>query len=106
LDTKHTNIYVTNADGTGGLTSLTGRFGDIGESKSAPTWSPDDKKIALVFRGGIYVVNSDGTGKETQLSNTTEGASSLDWSPDGKIDSFRKCRGAPRASVTFVTSSQ
>jgi Tol biopolymer transport system component len=85
------NIYVANADGSGGDARLTGHKFFDGE----PVWSPNGNKVAFVhaqidtvntyyYSSGyqIWVMNIDGTGWDEL---TTVGANNLrpKWSPDG-----------------------
>ena len=79
------DIWVINADGTGGATDLTNTLGD---DEEVPSWSPDVKKIAFATDEGIFVMNSaDGTNR-TQLTNTTYFVSDPNWSPDGTKIAF------------------
>jgi Tol biopolymer transport system component len=90
-DPFSTDIYVMNADGSGGQTRLT-RATDTGAYASSPSWSPDGGKIAFESdRDGsdseIYVMNAEGSGV-TQLTNNNASDGSPSWSPDGEKIAF------------------
>ncbi|MGE3272901.1 MAG: TolB family protein [Chloroflexota bacterium] len=81
---EETNIWVVNADGSGGVPLTAGR----GRSEF-PSWSPDGRKIAFIRERAnrptaIYVMNADGTG-EIQVTPDDEGVERYapSWSPDG-----------------------
>ena len=92
-------IYVMDTDG-GNLRRLTNDPG----SDSAPSWSPDGKRIVFVSdrdghvhakRGSptseIYVMDADG-GNPQNLTNNPFHDSSPSWSPDGKRIAFHSNR--------------
>jgi Tol biopolymer transport system component len=55
---------------------------------SAPTWSQDDKKIAVSIEGNIFSVYTNGDSL-TMLTNTGEDFHCA-WSPDGKYIAYTK----------------
>jgi Tol biopolymer transport system component/serine/threonine protein kinase/tetratricopeptide (TPR) repeat protein len=87
-------IYVMNADGSGGPRRLT--FNQVEDT--APSWSPDGRKIlfdrvtAPGEESDVYVMDADGS-NQLNLTNApgydTRGA----WSPDGRKIAFASNRG-------------
>ena len=82
----NSEIYVMDADGKNQIRLTNHPIGS-----SAPSWSPDGKKIAFVsMRNGginqIYVMDSDGK----NVRKITEGAhdSTPAWSPDGRTIAY------------------
>jgi dipeptidyl aminopeptidase/acylaminoacyl peptidase len=85
-DTRKSNLWIINFDGTGHRPLTTGNYND-----SAPRWSPDGSQI-------IYLSNRDGTpqiyrrwmdtGQTAKLTNLTQPPSGIAFSPDGKWISF------------------
>jgi Tol biopolymer transport system component len=96
-------ICVMNANSTD-MTRLT----DTAEDESAPTWSPDGKRIAFVRAGDIHVMNANGS-NETKLLES-EYANEPAWSPNGREIAFVRAgdiyimdsdgSGAPRKLTT------
>jgi TolB protein len=83
LNSVTAEIYVINADGTGGLVRLTNNV----EEERAPSWSPDGSHIVFMCRRGgpdfeLCVMNADGSG-QIQLTNNTVLDATPTWSPDG-----------------------
>jgi Tol biopolymer transport system component len=74
-------ICVMNANSTG-LSRLT----DTPEDESAPTWSPDGKRIAFVMDGDIHVMNANGSNKRKLLES--QYANEPAWSPEGQRIAF------------------
>ncbi len=75
------DLYVMNADGTGGSTNLTASFTT---GANDPSWSPLGDKIAFSTGGNIFVMNANGSG--TPLQVTPSGGQAKDtpsWSPNG-----------------------
>ena len=72
---------------------------------TAPTWSPDGKRIAYSVRSaqaGIYEVDANGNGKERLLASM-DGVP-LSWSTDGKYLLYRGVEGGvPRLFLRSVT---
>jgi TolB protein len=81
--TNPSDIYITNADGSGRqrLTSDPG-------FETGPAWSPDGRKIAFVSGHGnypgLFAMNADGSGQQ----RLTRGGSQPHWSPDGRQIAF------------------
>lgn len=111
-DTHSQQVFVINADGTGG-TKLTG---DVNK-KWGIAWGPD--KIAYVSFGKdglekIFVMNPDGTGNKQLIpDNTRQGSSAEDkpsvwaapsWSPDGKSLAYTSPDDVQRQKMYIVNS--
>jgi len=79
------NLYVGNADGSGGVQVT---FQPNGAHE--PAWSPDGTMIAFSRHNDIWKVGADGTG-ETNVTNTpTLDEQTPAWSPDGTKIAFAR----------------
>lgn len=90
LNSITAEIYVINADGTGGLARLTNNV----EEERAPSWSPDGSRIVFMCRRGgpdfeLCVMNADGSG-QIQLTDNTVLDATATWSPDGSQIVFHR----------------
>jgi TolB protein len=99
----HTEVYVVNADGSGGQ-NLTGKLGG-----SIPAWSPDGQQIVFSRDSGsipnLHVMNADGSGERrvTQDAIHVWGAS---WSPDGRRLAFSSgVQGNPGNFKIYVVNA-
>lgn len=70
---------------------------------SSPTWSPDDKKIAVSIEGNIYTVQINGDSL-TKLTNTGEDFS-CNWSPDGRYIGYTKSICDPECGIAVYDLS-
>jgi Tol biopolymer transport system component len=89
-DLSHTEIYVTNVNGTGQQRLTSNDY-----EERAPAWSPDGRRIAFMCSLGpinprtgqrffeICLMNADGSGQVQLTYNSTLNASPS-WSPDGR----------------------
>lgn len=75
-------VYRSRPDGDGETVIYTA----AGKAVSAPQWSPDAKRVALIVTGDegsfIVTVGSDGSWPR-RFFDTTDGLRELAWSPDG-----------------------
>jgi Tol biopolymer transport system component len=96
-------IYVVRADGSG-QRRLTGQ-GD--HEDSAPTWSPDGRRIAFGRRTGVgwrlQVMAADGSGRRV-ITRRQALADAPAWSPDGRSIAFERLPA--RLPATGSTSQQ
>jgi dipeptidyl aminopeptidase/acylaminoacyl peptidase len=88
---RNSTIWLVAADGSSKPRQLTVNL----YSSSSPRWSPDGKQIAFISsrpasadsseapRPQIYLLHLNG-GEPQRVSNFKNGASSFQWSPDGK----------------------
>ncbi|MGY8985556.1 MAG: S9 family peptidase [Sphingomonadales bacterium] len=85
-DTRYSNIWIVNSDGSGSRALTTGNYGD-----SKPRWSPKGDKIAYTSNkegsSEIYVRWMD-TGDSRKISNLPKGPTNITWSPDGSQIAF------------------
>ena len=89
-ESRNSEIYVMNADGTGQTRLTKNSMLDAN-----PAWSPDGTRITFVSdrddNPEIYVMNADGTG-QTRLTNNSVGDWGPNWSPDGTRIAFYSYR--------------
>jgi hypothetical protein len=109
-NTAPADIYVFNANGTGGTRLTNGEPGTLPGSIE-PNWSPDGQQIAFQRNGDIWVMNADGSGP-VQITETGGARTDADpaWSPDGtKIVFLRSDSvhviGSDGAGVTTLTET-
>lgn len=103
-----TDVYVTNADGTG-LTQLT----TDGDSASA-AWSPDGASIAYQRADTIFVMNPDGSDQHPVLNlQTTTQFGGLSWrplpvtgTPTAEPTTPEPTQASPTPTETFPVPSQ
>ncbi len=93
-------LYKINADGTGQVAIAPGSPGD----NYAPSWSPNQTKIAFVSTRDeneeIYVMNANGTG-QTRLTDMVGSDTSPRWSPDGTKIVFESDRDGNQEIYTM-----
>ena len=83
------DIYVINADLTGGLRLTTDT-----DTETAPAWSPDGTKLAYARRGAdgdsIWVMNAATGANQTRIAGAgITGGGAPAWSPDGTSVAFQ-----------------
>jgi len=84
-------IWVANAEGKMRRRVFGTRLRTVA---AEPTWSPDERQIAFIGRGGIWILNLE-TGRAQVLLRATRrlgSVSTLSWSPDGKQIAFGTTR--------------
>ena len=96
-DMNYSNLWLVRADGSGHRPLTTGKFTD-----NSPRWSADGSRIA-------YMSNRDGipqiymhwveSGQTAAITNLTDPATGLSWSPDGSLLAFYKL--VPEAPLTI-----
>ena len=96
-DMNYSNLWLVRSDGSGHRPLTTGKFLD-----NSPRWSPDGTRIA-------YMSNRDGmpqiymhwvaSGQTAAITNLTDPAMGLSWSPDGSQLAFNKL--VPAAPLTI-----
>lgn len=81
-----TQIYLTNADGSGLIPLTSGE-----KSSDSPQWSPDGEYIAFIStrsgKSNIWLMRASGD-EPNMLTDARSGVSSFKWSPDGKHIAF------------------
>ncbi|MHB8905605.1 MAG: TolB family protein [Melioribacteraceae bacterium] len=70
---------------------------------SSPTWSPDNKKIAISIEGNLYTVKINGDSL-TKLTNTGEDFF-CNWSPDGRYIAYTKSICDPECGIMLYDFS-
>jgi Tol biopolymer transport system component len=90
---KQWSVWAMNSDGSGPTRLGDGQSGFL----SAPSWSPDGTKVALVSdrdgRSDIWVVDRDGSHAINLTQNEAKDHSPA-WSPDGQWIAFASLRDA------------
>jgi len=87
-DMNYSNLWLVRADGSDSRPLTTGNFND-----GSPRWSPDGSRIAYMSdREGMpqfymYWIDS---GQTAAITNLTDPATGLSWSPDGSHLAFAK----------------
>ncbi len=71
---------------------------------SSPTWSPDNKKIAVSIEGNLYTVKVNGDSL-TKLTNTGEDFF-CNWSPDGRYIAYTKTICDPECGIMLYDFSK
>ncbi|MFO7448034.1 MAG: DPP IV N-terminal domain-containing protein [Ignavibacteriaceae bacterium] len=70
---------------------------------SSPSWSPDNKRIAVSIEGNIYTAKTNGDSL-TRITNTGEDFS-CNWSPDGKYIAYTKSICDPECGIMIYDFS-
>lgn len=70
---------------------------------NSPTWSPDNKSIAVSIEGNLYTVRISGDSLK-QLTNTGEDFF-CNWSPDGRYIAFTKSICDPECGIAVYNLS-
>jgi len=79
------NVFVIDINGSNIIDLTTDRFCNC----LAPSWSPDEKKIAFVCRSFyICVINADGSNPKQLTTNNLGFINRINWSPDGQYIAF------------------
>ena len=87
-DRNYANLWIVGSDGSGHRPLTTGQFQD-----NTPRWSPDGTRIAFMSdREGTPQVHMlwVASGQIAPITNLTDPASGLSWSPDGQHLAFTK----------------
>ena len=59
-----------------------------GKSPGRATWSPDSKRLAVLYKGDIWIASAEG-GTPVQITKTPENENSPVWSPDGEMIAYK-----------------
>ena len=102
-DGADTDVWVANADGSGGRRLTTSGALDL-----SPTWSPDGRRLAFVSdRAGtpqLYVMNADGS-DQRRLTFQGNYNQTPQWSPRGDLIAFT-ARDERKVFDVFVVSPE
>jgi Tol biopolymer transport system component len=78
----------------------------VGANPSAPSWSPDGRRLAFETRDGVFTIRASG-GRPTRLRGTTRADGEPAWSPDGRTVAFtRRIRGRPTVHVVDLRTGR